>query len=282
MNIIELETPQNTEKHMAPKIEDEHPFYIPEYGKTYAGTPCYQLRMSSPVSCIQYVISGSGVIIYGNQIFTVRQGDSFLLMEGENQIYYSNPDNQFERIWINFRGPLARSLVEIYGLKETVVFRNTDSRELLEEIQRTCHENPEPAEYQNKTALVFLKLIQFFAANKGNATTVTDPVEEIRLYLDLHILENLKLRDVAAHFSVSKEHIIRVFKQTYGITPHRYILQSRVRIAMIMLVSTDEPINQISEKLSFTDPHHFSDVFQTHVGLRPSAYRKTARKEADT
>ena len=45
MNIIDLETPLNTEKYFAPKTNDETPFYIPEYGKTFRGIPCYQLRM---------------------------------------------------------------------------------------------------------------------------------------------------------------------------------------------------------------------------------------------
>ena len=281
MNIIDLETPHNTEKYSAPKTDNEYPFYIPEYGKTLAGIPCYQLRISSPVSCIQYVISGSGVVISGDRIFTVNQGDSFLLLEGQNQIYYSNPDNQFERIWINFKGPLSLALIEIYGLKDTVVFKNTDSLRILEAIQQACRQTQDPEEYKNTTSQLFLKLIQFFAANKENAAAVTDPVEEIRLFLDLHIMENLKLCDIAAHFSFSKEHIIRVFKQTYGITPHQYILQSRIRIAMIMLRSTDDPISTISEKLKFSDPHHFSEVFKNHAGLRPSAYRTAFKKQKE-
>ena len=278
MNIIDLETPKNTEKYIAPQTDNESPFYITEYGKTFAGTPCYQLRMASPVSCIQYVISGSGVILYRDQLFSVQQGDAFLLLEGENQIYYSNPDNQFERIWINFRGPLSTALIEIYGLKDTAVFKNTNILCLMEEIHKACHENKEPEAYKKQTALLFLKLIQFFADNRENAANVSHNAEQMRAFLDMHILEDWKLSHIAAHFSFTKEHFIRVFRNTYGITPHQYILQSRIRIAMIMLVSTNNSISQIAEKLHFSDPHHFSDAFQKHVGFRPSLYRKKSRQ----
>ena len=66
LNIIELETPQNAEKFFAPKTSAIEPFFLTEYGTTLKGIPCYQLRINSPVSCLQYVISGSGVIINNN------------------------------------------------------------------------------------------------------------------------------------------------------------------------------------------------------------------------
>ena len=278
MNIIDLETPKTTEKYAAPQTDNESPFFITEYGKTFSGTPCYQLRMPSSISCVQYVISGSGIILYRDQLFTVQAGDSFLLLEGENQIYYSNPDNQFERIWINFKGPLSKALIDIYELTGTVVFKNTDSYHLLEEIQQACHENTDPEAYKKVTAQLFLKLIQFFADNRENTAEVSHNAEQMRAFLDMHILEDVKLSQIAAHFSFTKEHFIRVFRKTYGITPHQYILQSRIRLAMIMLISTGEPISQISEKLHFSDPHHFSDAFQKHVGFRPSQYRKKSRQ----
>ena len=37
----------------------------------------------------------------------MNEGDTFFLPKGSDQIYYSNPDNNFERIWINFKGKLA-------------------------------------------------------------------------------------------------------------------------------------------------------------------------------
>ena len=39
MNIIDLETPNNTEKHFAPQTDNKYPFYITEYGKTFRNTP---------------------------------------------------------------------------------------------------------------------------------------------------------------------------------------------------------------------------------------------------
>lgn len=274
MNIIDLETPINTEKYFAPDTDDLYPFYITEYGKTFRNIPCYQLRMDSPIGCAQYVISGSGIIICNNNLYTVNEGDTFLLPEGTNQIYYSNPDNQFERIWINFKGDLAQALLDIYNLNDTIVFKNINTLDIFTEIHEKCKKLHDPSEYKNQTAQLFLKFIQFLADNKQTTNETTSDIEQIRLYIDCNITENIKISDIAQNFSFSKEHIIRIFKKNYGITPHRYILESKIRLAMIMLKTTDMRIDEIAEKLSFSDSHHFSTQFKKLMGCKPSAYRR--------
>ncbi len=274
MNIIELETPSTTEKYFAPDMDNDTPFLITEYGKTLRDTPCYQLRMKSPIACVQYVISGSGVLICDDNIFNLNSGDTFLLPQGSNQIYYSNTDNQFERIWLNFKGELADSLLRIYKIDNITVFRNTNTHDILSEIIEACKFAATPQEYKNNSACLFLKLVQFLAENKLQTNNTSTAIEKIRLYIDCHISENLSLSDIAKNFSYSQEHIIRTFKKLYGITPHSYIIQSKMRIAMIMLKATNDSIEKISDSLCFSDPRHFSALFKKHVGRRPSVYRR--------
>lgn len=275
MNIIDLETPLNTEKYFAPKTDNEYPFYITEYGKTCKGTPCYQLRMASPIGCAQYCIDGSGVIICNDKIYTAEKGDTFLLPEGSSQIYYSNPDNCFERIWINFKGALAQDMLKIYGISDTVVFKNADTSDMFAKIHRQCKRQKDPKEYKNITSRLFLELVQFLSDNKNSAPKTTSAVEQMRLFIDCRITENLKLSDIARHFSLSVEHTIRVFRKNYGITPHQYILQSKIRLAMIMLKMTGSSVEEIAEKLGFSDLHHFSTQFKKLMDCTPSAYRKS-------
>ncbi len=276
MDVIALETPENTEKHAAPQCATTDKFVITEYGRTHRGVPCYQLRLDSSVFCVQYVSSGSGVIIYDGRIYTVREGDTFLLRAGRDQIYYSNPDNDFERVWLNFKGPLADALLSVYGIEEQVVFRDGGLGSEINNIVEHLLATPD-SEYESTCASLFLKLVQKLSACREAERPLPSAVEQIRLHLDLHITENLKLAEVARELSFSKEHIIRLFKQTYGITPHSYVLQSKIRIAMIKLSSTDDTVEQISDSLSFCDPHHFSARFAQIVGERPSAYRARMR-----
>ena len=275
MDIINLETPSSTEKYFAPKTDDEYPFYITEYGKTFRGTPCYQIRMNSPIGCVQYVISGKGIIICNDKIYMVNAGDTFLLPQGSNQIYYSNPDNQFERIWVNFKGELARNLTNIYKIDDTVVFKNVNTFNILDEFQKQCRKTKDPLEYKNLNACFFLKLVLFLHNNKKEEDNMPVKLnEQMRLYIEHNITKNIKVAEIAKTFSLSVEHTIRIFKKIYKITPHQYILQSKMRIAMVMLKTTKYSIEEIAEKLNFSSAHHFSTQFKKFLGCKPSLYRK--------
>ena len=104
---------------------DEYPFWICECGTTHKDTTYHEIRLNSAVTCIEYVISGSGTIISNNHSFIVNKGDTYMLVEGSNLNYYSNPEDPFEKIWINVKGILAKQIIEIYKLEDTVLFRNT-------------------------------------------------------------------------------------------------------------------------------------------------------------
>ncbi len=92
-----------------------------------------------------------------------------LLPEGSSQIYYSNPDNCFERIWINFKGVLAQDMLKIYGISDTVVFKNADTSDIFCENSQAMQTAKDPKEYKNITSRLFLELVQFLSDNKNSA-----------------------------------------------------------------------------------------------------------------
>ena len=55
---------------------DEYPFWICEYGTTHKDISYHELRLNSPVTCIEYIISGSGTIISHNHSFIANKGDT--------------------------------------------------------------------------------------------------------------------------------------------------------------------------------------------------------------
>src|SRR5918999_1682509 len=75
---------------------------------------------------------------------------------------------------------------------------------------------------------------------------------------------------------VSEGHFIRIFRATFGETPHRYLQRRRVERAMFMLRETDLSVTEICFDVGFTSLGTFSRTFADIVGEPPTAYRSRA------
>ena len=56
--------------------------------------------------------------------------------------------------------------------------------------------------------------------------------------------------------------------------PMEYIARINVSKAKIMLLDSDMPVSEISEKLGYNSPTYFGIVFKKYEGLSPSEFRK--------
>src|SRR5438876_3783023 len=72
---------------------------------------------------------------------------------------------------------------------------------------------------------------------------------------------------------VSEAHFIRVFRATFGETPHRYLQRRRVERAMFLLRETDRSVTEICSDVGFASLGTFSRTFTDIVGESPTTYR---------
>src|SRR4051795_7576378 len=78
----------------------------------------------------------------------------------------------------------------------------------------------------------------------------------------------------------SEAHFIRVFRATFGETPHRYLQRRRVERAMSLLRESDRSVTEICFAGGFGSLGTFSRTFAATVGESPSAYRRRGRLPA--
>ncbi|RXZ81522.1 AraC family transcriptional regulator [Paenibacillaceae bacterium] len=97
-------------------------------------------------------------------------------------------------------------------------------------------------------------------------------------YLTLHLAEAITIEDMAkrANLSVSRFNVI--FKQTFGVSPHQYLMKLRIDYACKLLTSTEYTIEKIGEYCGFANIHHFSKTFKQRCGIPPRAYRNAQRQ----
>lgn len=91
--------------------------------------------------------------------------------------------------------------------------------------------------------------------------------------IDRDFAKPLDIHTLAEIACVSDAHFIRVFKDTFGETPHRYLQRRRVERAMFLLRETDRSVTEICFDVGFGSLGTFSRTFTDIVGESPTTYR---------
>ena len=97
--------------------------------------------------------------------------------------------------------------------------------------------------------------------------------ERIYAYITENFSEAMSLDSLAERFSYSKDHIIRVFKSVYKITPHQYLLQCRVCYAKLLLSEERMSNNEIAQACGFSDTSAFHRALLKLEGVSPAQYK---------
>ncbi|RKN85805.1 AraC family transcriptional regulator [Paenibacillus ginsengarvi] len=96
-------------------------------------------------------------------------------------------------------------------------------------------------------------------------------------YIHDHYDVDLSLQHVADRFELSPSQLSRSFKEETGANFGDYLIDYRMEKAKELLVHTDMPIKDISEKLCYTSVQNFTRIFKQTVQVPPGQYRKQHR-----
>lgn len=88
--------------------------------------------------------------------------------------------------------------------------------------------------------------------------------------------ENIYLIEQMAHDAcISPFHMIREFKKAFGLTPHQFQLQCKVRKAQKLLA--EKSASEVTYDAGFYDQSHMDRCFKKLVGLSPKEYKKAVK-----
>ncbi|GJM83306.1 hypothetical protein HMSSN139_58020 [Paenibacillus sp. HMSSN-139] len=99
-------------------------------------------------------------------------------------------------------------------------------------------------------------------------------VEDIKEYIDNHYFEDIKISVFTEKYFLSREYLMKLFKQQYGCGIHEYVQKVRMDKAKELLDDSSLKIQEISEMLGYKDKNYFSKAFRNYYDLSPSEYRQ--------
>ncbi len=83
------------------------------------------------------------------------------------------------------------------------------------------------------------------------------------------------LRAIASRAGVTPCHLVRVFTQAVGVSPHRFLIQTRITHARRLLARGARP-SFVATITGFADQSHLTTQFRRYVGTTPAAYQRSA------
>ena len=101
----------------------------------------------------------------------------------------------------------------------------------------------------------------------------------VRKYVDLHIEETIRLRDLAQVAGLSRMHFAAQFRAYTGISPSEFVMMQRMEHARMLLADPRQTLADVAFSVGFRNQAHFTTVFHRLVGNTPNCWRKSLPRE---
>ena len=99
---------------------------------------------------------------------------------------------------------------------------------------------------------------------------------QAKLFIDAEYASPMDLDNIADEALLSKYHFIRLFKKTYGYTPHQYLTAVRLDRAKDLL-REGRPVTDVCYAVGFDSLSSFTGLFKRLTGKTPSVFRQQDR-----
>jgi len=99
--------------------------------------------------------------------------------------------------------------------------------------------------------------------------------ERVRDHVRTHLGRDLGLAELAGVAALSPQHFAATFRNSFGLSPHQYVILQRIDEARRLLANPTLPIAEVALAVGFATQSHFTVTFKRVVGVTPRRYRET-------
>ena len=109
--------------------------------------------------------------------------------------------------------------------------------------------------------------------SRGAMALAESPLSGAIRYASEHYAESITNMELARACGLSVRALERHFRSAYGVSPHDYLRELRIRMSCSALVFSWKSITEIASEFGFSDQSHFTKEFRRILGETPRAYR---------
>lgn len=122
---------------------------------------------------------------------------------------------------------------------------------------------------------MLMRMLEYYGNEIRGSLTANRPfdVADIKSYIDNHYFEDIKISLFAEKYYLSREYLMKLFKQQFGVGIHEYVQKVRMDKAKQLLDDPSLKIQDISAMLGYKDKNYFSKAFRNYYSVSPTEYR---------
>ncbi len=124
---------------------------------------------------------------------------------------------------------------------------------------------------------ILLVLCDALRHNRGDAQNdiINPHIKSACDYISKNFTKSITVADIAEHLHLTKNHLIKLFKNELSETPNQYILKLRLIYARYLILHSEQTLQQIAYLCGFHTPSYFAKRFCAHFGILPNELRKS-------
>jgi AraC-like DNA-binding protein len=148
---------------------------------------------------------------------------------------------------------------------------------------RTSHDSPVAGREDEASRQLILRLLQL--SGRGVPEWHADgsvfdrrTLSQLVEYIDAHLKIAPCLSDMGLRVGLSPSHFARKFRQSTGLSLHRFINRRRILSSFELLKDHSRPLADTALELGFSSQSHFTRLFSGLTGMTPAKYRKQVKR----
>lgn len=230
--------------------------------------------------CLGLVESGERSLLCGEKRHRVAEGEMFLLPPGQAHACEAKTEHSYQLLLVE--NELLEELLPNadYGNAKTV-FDGLSCREQFRQLPALL--SGDEYDFLKQEQLLAFLAEALEAANVMVLEGPTDAADEetlikVRRYIEENYVRTITLEELAKTARLSQYHLLRRFARCFGVPPHAYLQQERIRQARRLLASGHSGA-EVALAVGFGDQSHFCNVFKKLMGISPARYAEAIVNE---
>lgn len=154
---------------------------------------------------------------------------------------------------------------------------------VLGELAQACAEGRGDAALDEVGMILASRFVEI-VSGRQNAARSARPQDRRRVvdaaqWIDENSHDAIDLERAARQVDLSAFHFLRLFASVLGVTPHQYLLRSRLRRAARLLADDTRSITEVAFGVGFNDLSNFVRTFHRAAGVSPGRFRRAATSD---